>query len=192
MGYRDIDARMLLQLLDMGYDIYMPKSGAWKTYCFYTDGRNIAYLQRASIGSGYSISTVHKPNRSTGTGFGLGVEGFYPTNKEIKNGFTDWPNWASLSDRESVKKYKDFNEFKNCRKHFSNSCVQVLRFDALSMIKTIADLHSCKNLVNLKKFKAYGNVIKNISLSDGSHCKYDIEFLDNSKRMSVNDCLELG
>lgn len=39
-------------------------------YCFVTDGKNIAYVQW----SGFEprVSTVHKPNRTTGTGFSMG------------------------------------------------------------------------------------------------------------------------
>jgi hypothetical protein len=54
------------QVTAAGFDVYMrdPKD----TYMFFTDGKNIGYLQDDRL-AGLTLSTVHKANRSTGTGF---------------------------------------------------------------------------------------------------------------------------
>jgi hypothetical protein len=76
-----------------------------------TDGKNIAYIQKGHFG-GYEISTTHKRNMQTGTGFQYGkVE----TKKEALAMLEDAmrcfaPSWASPLDLESVKKYKDAEE----------------------------------------------------------------------------------
>lgn len=51
-----------------GYRVfYNPDQGDNVTYCFYTDGERIAYAQWPGYET--SVSTVHMPNLSNGTGF---------------------------------------------------------------------------------------------------------------------------
>lgn len=98
-----------------GY-IEMMKAEGWKVYkrgkgeyCFVTDGTRIAYVQWSH--SEPKVSTVHKPNHTTGTGFSF-AESITP---EIISRAMSCiaPSWAKNSEIESVKKYRDWNEFHN-------------------------------------------------------------------------------
>lgn len=78
-------------------------------YCFVTDGVRIAYVQWSNLGT--RVDTVHKANRQTGTGFGISED---ITVKAIRDAMqTVAPSWASDADRNSVRKYKDWNEYHN-------------------------------------------------------------------------------
>lgn len=96
--------------------------GLWKhttskpTYFYFTDGVNIGYCQEAYFG-GIQFSTVHRPCRECGTGFGLSDDrhGFTgeiaPTIETAKQAFIKYPNWATSSDRKAVVKYKNWEEY---------------------------------------------------------------------------------
>lgn len=105
-----MDFLIVKKIIDLGFKVYMRDDK--DTWLIYTDGTNIGYLQD-DRGMGLSISTVHKPNHTTGTGFlaikGLGTVAL----SDLKVGFIICPVWASQTDRESVKKYKDIYEFLN-------------------------------------------------------------------------------
>ena len=106
--YSPIDDATLDAIAAEGVKVYMPEKGM-QTYLFYTDGTRIGYLQRGTFG-GWSISTVHIPNRESGTGFGMGeMDEFIP--ERLKDGFVHAPSWANKPERESVVKWKDMDEF---------------------------------------------------------------------------------
>lgn len=86
-------------------------SGLGHTYFHFTDGKQIGYCQERYFG-GITFSTVHKPCKECGTGFGLEEAGIYnPTIKDAKKAFILAPNWAKISDVEAVRKYADWNEY---------------------------------------------------------------------------------
>jgi len=82
------------------------------TYFHFTDGTNIGYCQEGYFG-GIRFSTVHKPCRECGTGFGLTDDpGIYsPTIEDAKQAFIIAPNWAKINDLKAVKKYANWQEF---------------------------------------------------------------------------------
>ena len=93
-----------------GFDVYMRKPS--DTYALFTDGMRIGYIQHERF-RGYSLSTVHKPNRETGTGF-KAVEGLSEsdlTAEKLEKAFAHAPSWAPPKQHESVKKYKDMTEY---------------------------------------------------------------------------------
>ena len=105
----------------LGYRVYMTPNPHFQTYCFYSDGQRIGYLQRDYFG-GLSISTVHIPNRRTGTGFHMVDQA--PLNREsLEMGFAFAPNWADSRDLSSIKKYKSLEDFLASRE--SGTLVQV-------------------------------------------------------------------
>lgn len=58
----------------MGYKCFFPRFYTLQkqpTYCFITDGANIGYMQTNELGYGICFSTIHKPNRKHGSGFGI-------------------------------------------------------------------------------------------------------------------------
>lgn len=94
----------------LGYQVFMTDNPHFQTYCFYSDGERIGYLQREDLTGALSIATIHYPNRQTGTGFKLDDIGSI-TRSELDRAFVDAPNWASSADRASVKKYANLETF---------------------------------------------------------------------------------
>ena len=101
-----------------GY-IEMMKAQGWKVfkrdglggrpseYCYCTDGTNICYVQWSD--GRPMVSTVHYPNKQTGTGFQFADR---ITPETIRKAMTTIaPGWATARDCASVLKYKDWNEF---------------------------------------------------------------------------------
>ena len=79
------------------------------TYFYFTDGKNIGYVQTDR--SGYiSISSVHKPCKEVGTGLCIHSELVEVNIKHLKDAFCLTPHWGT-SDRMHVVKYADPNEF---------------------------------------------------------------------------------
>lgn len=78
-------------------------------YCYFTDGEVIGYAQWSDWRP--KVSSVHKPNRQTGTGFAVAEE-ITPETLERAARCT-WPAWAIEADRQSVHKYKDWDAFHN-------------------------------------------------------------------------------
>jgi hypothetical protein len=69
---------ILLQAVEVvksfGYKCFFPryhKLQTQPTYCYITDGVNIGYMQANEFGYGICFSTIHKPNKKHGNGFGI-------------------------------------------------------------------------------------------------------------------------
>jgi hypothetical protein len=93
-----------------GFDVYM--RDLRDTWLIFTDpdtGR-IGYLQ-APRGDGYSLSTVHMPNTTTGTGFQVDRYLSSFDRKSLQRAFLT-PDWASGRDRDSVRKYRDIEHYR--------------------------------------------------------------------------------
>ncbi len=90
-------------LKDAGLQVWMRKPE--DEYCFVTDGTRIAYVQWSDYRT--SVSTVHMPNKYTGTGFGMFDE---ITPENVRRAMvTVAPAWAR--DVQSVKKYKNWASY---------------------------------------------------------------------------------
>jgi len=92
-----------------GFRVYMrsPKD-SW--LYFVDDADRIGYAQETRSGF-VSISTVHVPNRITGTGFRLDdIPSISADN--LAKAFVIAPRWATGSDRASVKKWASWEAFK--------------------------------------------------------------------------------
>lgn len=88
-----------------GYRVFVRDDNP--TYCFFTDGTRIGYAQWG--GYRQSVSSVHMPNKTTGTGFGVADEITPTTLAAALN--RPYPHWASAADRASVKKYADMDAY---------------------------------------------------------------------------------
>ena len=75
-------------------------------YCYFTDGKCIGYAQ---WGDRCSVSTVHKPNKLTGTGFAISDEINKLTLIAAMKTFA--PEWASPIHTASVRKYRDIDDY---------------------------------------------------------------------------------
>ena len=91
---------------DMGLRVFV-RDTENPMYCFFTDGKNIGYAQWGGIRE--SVSSVHKPNKSTGTGFNVADEITQETLLTAMQ--TIAPHWAFASDRASVRKYRDIDDY---------------------------------------------------------------------------------
>ena len=76
------------------------------TYLLYTDGTHIGYAEHHPI-RGYNISTVHKPNHTSGTGFNIERESSDINAAMLAAAFCHAPDWADMPSRVSVVKYRD-------------------------------------------------------------------------------------
>lgn len=85
-----------------GFTVYAPKN--LSTYFYITDGEKIGYCQHNHM-RGPSYATVHKPNKTTGTGFAA---------KSFNEALTFAPPWAY--NLGHVKKYANWQEF--AKKHW--------------------------------------------------------------------------
>lgn len=77
------------------------------TWCYYTDGKNIAYIQLDH--RAYRIASVHKGSRHAGTGYII-QENWPDINPAILKVAleTVTPPWAN---QDQVVKYRDWQEF---------------------------------------------------------------------------------
>jgi hypothetical protein len=93
-------------LKEQGFKVFIPANPSMFNYAFIVDSaENIGYLQYSNM-VGFEFSTVHKPNKQTGTGFSV---------DSIEQVFIHAPYWAKTYDRESVVKYKSLSEFLKSR-----------------------------------------------------------------------------
>lgn len=83
-------------------------------FAYYTDGTNIGYI---ALGArGFNVSTVHKPNLRTGTGFRVVTDATYIGKSSLEMGFFRAPHWASGKAVESAVKYKNFDDWHQATK----------------------------------------------------------------------------
>ena len=109
--YANTVAGMIARLQGMGFTVY--RRGENDTYMFYSDGTRIGYIQRERFG-GWSVSTVHVPNRHTGTGISWHKDLDWPTDAQILDGFrSELPSYCRVADAKATRKYRDVNEWLN-------------------------------------------------------------------------------
>lgn len=88
-----------------GYEVYAPSP--IKTWCFYTDGKRVAYAQ---WGDRMSVSSVHHADRTVGTGFQISDN---ITKESLDEALACVaPSWARR-EHALVKKYPNLENFLN-------------------------------------------------------------------------------
>lgn len=111
---RKLDPEIVATIAAIGFDVYQTSDPYWRTYLYFTDGQRIGYLQRGDFG-GLTLSTVHVPNKTTGTGFCVTDDRDPPltlTLAELERAFALAPNWASgRQHRETVRKWPNMAAF---------------------------------------------------------------------------------
>lgn len=107
----DYTRKMRAFIRSCGYRVFVraSKSRIDSEYCFYTDGTRIAYAQWADLRT--MVSSVHKPNRTTGTGFQVSGAITADTLRDALE--CHCPNWANRGDAKTVQKYADWDAFHN-------------------------------------------------------------------------------
>jgi hypothetical protein len=107
-----------------------------KNYFYLSKDNKIIYIQKARYG-GYEITTVHKPNIGTGTGFKITDE---PIGEATLLANLDFyfnihaPAWATQTDLKETKKYETLEQFLNYEKKFFKDDVQVIDIDNVNTI----------------------------------------------------------
>lgn len=104
-----MDHDIIQQVLSLGFRVYMRNRSDRYFYFTRSDGTGVGYLQLSSL-CGVEMSTVHRPNRTTGTGHMLGVVRQI-TVGALEQAFAFAPPWATQKERESIVKYKDIEEY---------------------------------------------------------------------------------
>jgi hypothetical protein len=91
-----------------GFDVWMrdPKD----TWMIFTDGKNLGYLQFDRM-AGYTISTVHMPNKTSGTGFQIERHVSDFDRATLARAFIHCPDWFRR-DAESVLKYRGIEDYR--------------------------------------------------------------------------------
>ena len=87
-----------------GMTVLVPKNESGN-YIAFGDDKNVGYCQIDYFG-GFSFSTVHKPNTSTGTGYRVADGIGRPTLQHALGSFAFAPAWASERDLSTIVKYK--------------------------------------------------------------------------------------
>lgn len=94
----------------MGYKCFFPRFYTLQkqpTYCFITDGANIGYMQTDELDYGICFSTIHKPNKKHGEGFGIANN--VPLDKITKELIERTID--SKNKKTNVKKYTSWEDF---------------------------------------------------------------------------------
>ncbi len=102
-------------LVNNGFDIYIyqPSGNCPNVDFKFTKDGKIGYCSLDHFEDRVRFSTVHKPNRACGTGYGLQMpyEGLMqPTVNDAEQAFIFAPNWASWQDRKHIVKYTGIDE----------------------------------------------------------------------------------
>jgi hypothetical protein len=104
-----MDTTIIQAVADAGFDVYMRNER--DTYLFFTDGTNIGYLQQSSA-SGLSLSTVHKPSHTHGTGYRI-TDHLQQINAEaLRPAFMLHPAWAPSVSLEAIRKWSSMDEYR--------------------------------------------------------------------------------
>lgn len=93
-----------------GFGVYMRDKN--DTWLIFVDDANLGYLQNNDYG-GFSISTLHMANRTTGTGFRVAedLSEVDLTRDKLAEAFVVAPAWA-MRDAATVRKWRGINDYK--------------------------------------------------------------------------------
>lgn len=87
------------------------------TWLYFTDGKHFGYAQECESRCAVRFSTVHKPCKECGTGYGLQnpYEGVInPTAQDARGAFITAPKWAKWPDVKAIRKYNSMEDFAKC------------------------------------------------------------------------------
>jgi hypothetical protein len=108
-----------------GFDVIVDRwshsTGPLTYFHFHKDGK-IGYVQEDRF-RGFSFSTVHRPSREVGTGYGIVDMIGEPTIEHAMDAFKFAPHWAKKSDLPHIKKYASLADFLEKKGQSSNSFI---------------------------------------------------------------------
>lgn len=92
------------KLKDEGFKVYAPIE--LTTFCKFTKDNKIGYVEVGDFG--WNFSTVHKPDKTCGTGYSIHRDKPSATVQDALDCFVFKPDWASKND--IVVKYENYEE----------------------------------------------------------------------------------
>ena len=101
--------KFIKKLKKQGFQVFIPKDPA--TFCYFVRVNKIGYVELTDYG--FNFSTVHKPNRSCGTGYSIHREDWEPTVQKAIDCLIYKPSWAGNND--IVNKYKNWEDYLSLR-----------------------------------------------------------------------------
>jgi hypothetical protein len=107
-------------LLNNGYRVFKSyfRENEKLTYFFYSKDDKLAYLQADY--SGVQYSTMHKPCKDFGTGFGLCDSPMVNLDlSELDKGFIIFPHWAK-GNTQNIIKFKDLKDYFDYNSKFND------------------------------------------------------------------------
>ena len=106
-----MDTAVIAKVQRLGFRVYMRRTtDSWMIFTS-QDGKRLGYMQEERLGGPLSISTVHKPNTRSGTGFSIDqwVSDF--SREDLERCFSLGPRWADEQSLQAVKKWADIDAF---------------------------------------------------------------------------------
>ena len=104
-----MEERIINAVIDAGFKVYMRDVN--DSWLIFADGKRLGYLQTARF-RGISTSTVHIPNRDTGSGFQIDDDIQEVSKKTLERALCHAPRWADGRQRESVKKWDGIEHYR--------------------------------------------------------------------------------
>lgn len=146
------------KLLANGFRVFQHEKGSsWLTF---GKNGNVGYVEHDRF-RGWSFSTVHKANRTTGTGFQVEREIPNATIDNAYNTFVFAPNWASEKDRDSIVKYNNIDDWAK-QSYLSNTELKKPRFAYRVLKTTVIDgvRYGTPSIIHLKQSVAKKHLAK--------------------------------
>lgn len=104
-----MDKEIITKVQSFGFHVWMRKES--DTYMIFTDGTRLGYLQ-VERSSGFTMSTVHIPNSTSGAGFQMQRHVGDFDREMLESCFVHAPHWAPGSDVRSVVKWRDIEHYR--------------------------------------------------------------------------------
>lgn len=102
------------ELLSAGFTLIVPEKNDYWNYFHFSLNDQLGYCQLDRFKDRVRFSTVHKPCKECGTGYGLQAEfeGLTaPTIEDAKEAFIKAPQWAHWKDAKQVIKYNSLADY---------------------------------------------------------------------------------
>lgn len=110
-GDTAMNKKIIAKVQSFGFDVYM-RNPERDTWLLFTDGKRIGYLQYLPM-EGFTLSTVHKPNKTTGTGIQVKRHAEDFNKEDLERCFELAPGWLPRDGIASITKWRDIDEYRS-------------------------------------------------------------------------------
>lgn len=105
-----MDKKIIAKVQSFGFDVYM-RNPEQDTWLLFTDGKHIGYLHYHPM-EGFTLSSVHKPNMTTGTGILVKRAADSFDKEDLERCFAVAPGWLPRDGITSIVKWRDMGEYR--------------------------------------------------------------------------------